>query len=388
MDDDVIGDLNPELLAKAGFVTGNAVKFLKAFAASSAAAAAAGGVEASLWLKGCLILEACTKGTKSFVSSVMERLHFSVLDEVKRGITQDLGLCEVEDFFLNWNCGTCGEADAVDAPVSMCIRALDANGVVHCDTPHNLPPNKLNACYLRNIPAGLFSDSHAIAKNAPLLLCRSPDDPADSKEFKSSKLILLHSRVLHSFEPHLIPFRVQICRSSGDQLELYAVLCFSCPSHTKQIVESFLSNKPLPALKGDVSTFRFWTLNKIKEEEPKFEELKHSLKPGDLLRFVGADLPDCIMAGHRYLVSEATKWSFNICGPIVCPASPLTREEAAQLEPPLVVTRRSPISRCNSGMFSHVFASKCVLRIMYNSGSFVFTQHFQAQRRCSCVPLT
>jgi hypothetical protein len=311
---------------------------------------ASAGVDANLWLKGCLILEACTKGIKSFVSNVMKQLHSSVLDEVKHGITQDLGVCEVEDFFLNWNCSSCREADADDAPVSMCIRALDANGVVHCDTPHRLPPNKLNVCYLRNIPSGLLSDSHAIAKNVPLLLCRSPDDPADSKEFKSSKLILLHSRAVHFFEPHLIPFRVQICRSSGEELEFYTVLCFSCPSHTKQIVESFLSHKPLTALKGDVSTFRFWTLNKIKEEESKFEEVKHNLKFGDLLRFVGADLPNCIMAGQRYFVSETTKWSFNICGPIVCPISPLTPDAAAPFQPSLVLTRRSPISRCYNGI--------------------------------------
>jgi hypothetical protein len=43
MDDDVIGDLTKEDLAKAGFVTGNAVKFLKAFAACSSAPSAAGG---------------------------------------------------------------------------------------------------------------------------------------------------------------------------------------------------------------------------------------------------------------------------------------------------------------------------------------------------------
>lgn len=43
MDDDVIGDLTKEDLAKAGFVTGNAVKFLKAFAVSSSSPSAAGG---------------------------------------------------------------------------------------------------------------------------------------------------------------------------------------------------------------------------------------------------------------------------------------------------------------------------------------------------------
>jgi hypothetical protein len=43
MDDDVIGDLTTEHLAKAGFVTGNAVKFLKAFAVSSFASPASSG---------------------------------------------------------------------------------------------------------------------------------------------------------------------------------------------------------------------------------------------------------------------------------------------------------------------------------------------------------
>ena len=43
MDDEIIGDLTKEDLAKAGFVTGNAVKFLKAFAAASSAPSVAGG---------------------------------------------------------------------------------------------------------------------------------------------------------------------------------------------------------------------------------------------------------------------------------------------------------------------------------------------------------
>ena len=43
MDDGVIGDLTKEDLAKAGFVTGNAVKFLKAFAAASSTPSDAGG---------------------------------------------------------------------------------------------------------------------------------------------------------------------------------------------------------------------------------------------------------------------------------------------------------------------------------------------------------
>jgi hypothetical protein len=58
MDDDVIGDLTKDDLAKAGFVTGNAIKFLKAFAvlspvstaisgAASAAPAASGGAAAA-----------------------------------------------------------------------------------------------------------------------------------------------------------------------------------------------------------------------------------------------------------------------------------------------------------------------------------------------------
>ena len=43
MDDDVIGDLTKEDLAKAGFVTGTAIKFLKAFAVLSPAATAIPG---------------------------------------------------------------------------------------------------------------------------------------------------------------------------------------------------------------------------------------------------------------------------------------------------------------------------------------------------------
>ncbi len=47
MDDEIIGDLTKEDLSKYGFSTGNAMKFLKAFASSSAAPKAAVGSDAA-----------------------------------------------------------------------------------------------------------------------------------------------------------------------------------------------------------------------------------------------------------------------------------------------------------------------------------------------------
>ncbi len=352
-----------------------------AAAAPPLGAVAEGGVDACLWLKGCLILDACTKGTKSFVSSILERLHCRVLDEVKDGIVHDLGVCEVEDFFLNWNCSTCKEADKPEftenAPVTMYIRALDANGVAYCGTsqkneiPHHLPPNRLSFCYIKNIPSGLFPDANAISPNEPLLLCRNPDDPAESKEFMSSKLIFLRSTPL--IEPLLIPFSVQLCRTSEEGPTFHAVLCYSIPGLTKPLVDSFRANKPVPALGDRKCDFGFWTLN-LKESQ--FYEQMHSFKPGDLVRFIGDNLPNGIMSEHRYFVAETTKYCFNICGSIVYPASPWTSDISAPNQPSLVVTRRSPISRSDNAMLL-TSVSECVLcsTVILYSTNFIFTQH-------------
>ena len=87
--------------------------------------------ERGLWLKGCLVLEVCTKEAMPLVSSVMERLHKRALRDVRTSITHDLGACEDEG---EWNCSTCSDADkegfTEDAPVYLDICALDNSGAV------------------------------------------------------------------------------------------------------------------------------------------------------------------------------------------------------------------------------------------------------------------
>jgi hypothetical protein len=87
-------------------------------------------------------------------------------------------------------------------------------------------------------------------------------------------------------------------------------------------------------------------------------EVKHSFKTGDLLRFDGADLPSGLMTNHRYFVTETTKssaWRFNVCGPIVCPTSPLTAEMSAPDSPSLAVLRRSPVARLDNAMLTRFY---------------------------------
>ena len=300
--------------------------------------------ERVLWLKGVLVLEACSKGVRPFVGSVMQRLHCRVLEIVKREIARDLGASEVED----WDCGTCSDAAdrnfKEDGPVALSIRAMDADGIAYHSAPHHLKHHKLQPCCLKNIPDGCFNDSDAISPSAPLIICPNPSDIENSK---SSAFIILRSISFDSSRPILTPFRVTRCASSGPALtalDFHAVLCFSRPGHTKPLVESVHSQTPLPESRGEFS-FGFWALEK---QGSGFQEMKHGVKPGQFLCFEGSVLPRGIIAGCRYLVAETAKspaHCFNVCGTVVRPAAPWTAESLAPGDPPLVVIRRSPVGR-------------------------------------------
>jgi hypothetical protein len=292
--------------------------------------------EKVLWLKACLILEACCNGAGPFLGSVMERLHKKVVDQVQQDIMRDLGACEDED----WDCSTCSEAADInftdDGPVVMKISAMDTNGVAENGATHYLKPHILVPCRLKNIPAGCFPDA-----DAPLLICPNPSDVENPK---SSTFILLHKFSVDSDAQHLNPFLVTRCIPTEPALEFHAVLCYSRPGHTANIVKSFLFRTPLPHSEGDTFSFGFWAL---KKQETEFSELKHGLKLGHALRFDGVDLPAGLKQGCRYIVVQPTsKFSFSVCGPIVCPVVPLAAE-VLDRDSPFLVYKRSPIGRYN-----------------------------------------
>ena len=82
--------------------------------------------------------------------------------------------------------------------------------------------------------------------------------------------------------------------------------------------------------------------------ESEFRESKHGVKKGHVLRFDALEdsaLPPGIAQGRRYLVTDATDFSFNICGPIISPISPMTSQSFSADVAPLVVIRRSAIGR-------------------------------------------
>ena len=301
-------------------------------------------LERGLWLKGCLVLEVCTKEVMPFVGSVMQRLHVRALENVKQNIVHDLGSCEEEE----WDCSKCGDADVErfteDTPVSLNIRALDANGVANHGAAHSLIPGKSSVCYLKNVPPDVFPDSYGITPSVPLLLFRNPADPADTKDIKSSNFVMLRSVELSSNEQCLTPFRVTRWEPSHSASQSFnAVLCPSRPGHTKQLVESSRAGRSPPQMKGEF-TFAFWALSSSGSE---IKEVKHGLKAGDFVRFDGPGLPSCIAAGHRYLVGEASKssaWCFNVCGFIICPVAPYQRAADSSASE-FAAVRRSPIAR-------------------------------------------
>jgi hypothetical protein len=304
--------------------------------------------ERALWLKACLILEACTKGIRPFVGKVMQHLHRQVMENVKQDIMRDLGSCDDE----NWDCRTCGDAEDAkfteNTPVVLTICGMDSSGVADCGAAHLLKPHTLTPCRLKSIPAGYFSDSHELLPSLPLLIC---PNPADIGKPDSSTFLLLRCLQPTPTAPHLTPFLVTRCEPSEPLLEFHSVLCSSCPGHTAPLVKSFLLQQQQPSIparaRGDIPkwSFGFWSLQNRGSE---FIEHNHGVKNGHILRFHGDkenSLPPGITPGCRYLVTNSTLFSFTICGPIVSPILPLTRESYPLDEAPLVVIRTSPIGR-------------------------------------------
>jgi hypothetical protein len=300
-------------------------------------------VERALWLKACLILEACAKGVKPFVGKVMERLHKQVIENVKVDVMRDLGACEEED----WNCSACGDADELNftenVAVALTICTIDSNGVMDCGAAHELKANALRPCRLRNIPANFFPDFNGVEVSPalPLLVCANPASIYNSQ---SSTFLLLHCSQPTPTAKHLTPFLVTRCEPPGDPF--LAVVCYSRPGHTAQLVNSFrLQHQPAnigvnTQAESPELSFGFWSL------QSDFKNCKHGLKDGHILRFDFDEeniLPPGIKSGCRYLVTDAAKpYSFNICGPIL---APLTAESYSADNAPLVVIRRSPIGR-------------------------------------------
>ncbi len=303
--------------------------------------------ERTLWLKACLILEACTKGVKPFVATVMRQTHQQILDNVRQGIMRDLLTCENEE----WDCSTCSDADDAkfteNAPVALTIRTMDSNGISDCGVPHELKAHALKPCRLSSIPALCFSDCDGLSPTLPLLICPNPADVSNSK---SSTFLLLHCSQPMPTQPQLTPFVVTRCEPSEPALQFHAVLCNSRPGHTAQLVKSFLSQQPPPFIHTNARgespdlSFAFWSLQ---SDDQVFKEFKHGVKSGHILRFEGGEenpLPPEMKSGSRYLVTIATDFSFNVCGPILTPILPLTAESYPADDAPLVI-RRSPIAR-------------------------------------------
>jgi hypothetical protein len=303
-------------------------------------------VERGLWLQGCLVLEACTKGAKPFVGCVMKRLHTLVLQHVKESIARELGAAEDMD----WDCATCvDEADTnftEDGPTALHVSAMDENGVIHCESAHHIKPHALATCFLQNTPTKFFTGPSTLSHSTNLFICRNPADAEDSKDTKSTSFLLLLKIDFDSTTSYLVPFRVERCEPSGCKLEFYAVLCKSRPGLTAVLVNHFLSKTPVPESKFMISDdrspstqFRFWSL---KKGNSNFDQINHGLKVGHILRFHGSKdsvLPPGVAHGCRYIVTQIETYSFDVCL-IICPSEPLTAEAG------FVVVRRSPVCRC------------------------------------------
>lgn len=310
-------------------------------------------LERNLWMKAVLILEACAKGVRPFVGQVISRVHSRVIDIVKQDIFRDLGTCQDVD----WDCGTCDDVDDAkfteNGPVALAICAMDTNGIAYCPTPHHLKPHALKPCRLVNIPPGCFppgtsSTSDGVPSNLPVFVY---PNPAEMDKPDCSSFILLHGTEPTRNGSYLTPFIVTRCQPSEPALQFHAILCPSCPGHTAQLVKSFLLQQQPPVLRTNARgelpalSFAFWSL---KSTENEFMETKHGVKNGHILRFDSVHenaLPPGVVQGCRYLVTDATDFSFNICGPIICPIFPLTSESFPPDVAPMKAIRTSPVGR-------------------------------------------
>ncbi len=295
-------------------------------------------LERNLWLKACLVLETCTNGVWPFVGMVMKRVHSRANENVRQNIRRDFNVCERED----WDCDTCKEAAestfTENGPVSLSVHLMDPNGIASCTSAHNLKPRVLKPCRVMDIPLGCFSDADQISPISPLLIY---SNPTDGGKTESSSFVLLHDMKPTRDDTFLTPFLVTRCESSGPALKpFHAVLCSSRRGYTKQLLNSLSSRQEPPRIDGEV-TFAFWAVGIPKTGlGSEYFELKHGAKKGNILCFDGGEsnrLPPGIVKGRRYLVSDVTDFSFNICGPIIIPISPLTS--------PFVVIRKAPVGR-------------------------------------------
>jgi hypothetical protein len=294
-------------------------------------------LERNLWLKACLVLETCTKGVWPFVGMVMKRVHSRANQNVKQDIARDFSACEDAD----WDCDTFKEAAessfTENGPVALSVHLMNPNGIASCTNAHHLKPRVLKPCRVMDIPLGCFSDADKISPTSPVLIY---SNPAEGEKTESSSFILLHGMKPTGDDPFLTPFLVTRCESSGPALKFYAVFCSSRPGYTKQLVKSSSSQTEPPKIDGEL-TFGFWAVVIQKTAfGSEYSELKHGAKKGNILCFDGGEsncLPPGIVNGLRYLVTDATDFSFNICGPIISPISSLTS--------PFVVIRKAPVGR-------------------------------------------
>ncbi len=297
----------------------------------------------SLWLKAFLVLDACIKGVQPFVGLVMQRLHNKVIVIVKENVKCDIGECAADD----WDCSSCKAADeeahfTEDWPLVLKICSMDTSGVADLGAPHLLKPHVLMPCTLKGIPAGYFHHSESVSPKMRMFICRNPADPADSTDFKSSTVVLLRASDFDSKTHHCHPFRVTRCFPKDPELQFYAVLCSSRPAHTKLLVID--PEKPAPP--GPPLSFGFWALKlRNSESTNDYEEFKHGLKEGNVLRFSGEKLPHEIVRESLYIVTVASSFSFQVSGPILRPVTALAADAASVLELPFVITRKSPVAR-------------------------------------------
>jgi hypothetical protein len=296
----------------------------------------------SLWLKAFLVLDTCIKGVQPFVGLVMQQLHVKVIKMVQENVKCDTGECAADD----WDCSSCKAADdeahfTEDWPLLLKICSMDTSGVADLGAPHLLKPHVLMPCILKGIPAGYFHHSESVSPETRMFICRNPSDPADNDDFKSSTVVLLRAADFDSKTDHCRPFHVTRCFPKDPELQFYCVLCSSRPAHTKLLV----ANPKAPAPLGPPLSFGFWALKPRNSECTEFEELKHGLKEGNVLRFSGDKLPHEIVQESLYIVTDASSFSFQVSGPILRPVVALAAEAASVLELPFVITRKSPVAR-------------------------------------------